>query len=114
VLGERCRPLLEGDPTHLSAVPAAQVPLVAVVVGCVACYTLSRRREADATQWLLLGTTLVLWLVPLTQENAGLYRTAAALLPAAPLVARRPAPISGTVGVGAAALAILFLRWQIV
>jgi hypothetical protein len=118
VLGDALSPLLQGHSTRLSAVPAAQVLFVAAVVGCVTWHTLGRRREADRTQWLLLGTTLALWLVPLTQENAGLYRTAAALLPAAPLVARLPAPISAAVGVSAAALsiplAILFLRWQIV
>jgi hypothetical protein len=117
-VGPALSPLLEGDPARLSAAPAAQLLLVTSVVGFVAWNTLRRRREADAAQWLLLATTLVLWLVPLTQENAGLYRTAAALVPAAPLVARLPGPLPGMLGVGAVALsvpmAILFLDWQIV
>jgi hypothetical protein len=63
---------------------------------------------------LLLATATLLWFVPLSQGNVGLYRTAAALVPRAPLVARLSAVPRVAACAAAVALAVsitlLFLR----
>ncbi|HEU0024903.1 MAG TPA: hypothetical protein VFQ12_09745 [Thermoleophilaceae bacterium] len=89
-------PLWQAPLTRLEAVPPALALVTTFVVVCVSLHVIVRRREATPADWLLLATAVLLWLVPLTQENVALYRTAAALVPAAPLVARLPAGAAGS------------------
>jgi hypothetical protein len=103
---------------HTDSWDATQTVLVAAVVLAVTLHTLHRRHTASASDWLLLGTTLLLWIVPLAEFNVGLYRTEAALVPAAILVARLPAAL-GIAACASAALvampvALLFLDGWIV
>ena len=93
-------------PVGLDAVPSLQVLFVTLVVTCVAVHVWRRRATATPAEWLLLATTIVLWVVPLTQANAGLYRTAAALVTAAPLVARLPTALMIAVAGCAVALSV--------
>jgi hypothetical protein len=99
-------------------VVSAQVLLTTVVVAAVSLHLVRRRRYATPGEWLLVGVTVALWLFPLTQDNAGLYRTAASLVPAAPLVARLPAPlrmiICGAAIVLSLPIAVLFFQRKII
>jgi hypothetical protein len=103
---------------HMDSWDATQTVFVTAVVLAVTLHTLHRRDTATPADWLLLGTTLVLWIVPLAQFNVGLYRTAATLVPAAVLVARLPKPLGIAACAGAAYVAmpvtLLFLDGWIV
>ena len=117
-LSDTLLPLREPGPFALESVPAIQALLVTLILAAVAIQTLRRRSDVAPAEWLLLVTALALWLVPLTQENAGLYRTAAALVPLAPLAARLPTPLLLMCCAGAIAVytpvALLFFRGTIV
>jgi hypothetical protein len=117
-LRDTLSPLYEGASSLLAAVPAIQVLFVTVIVGLATATVVRRRATAPPSDWLLLAATLALFTVPLTQDNAGLYRTAAALVPAVPLVARLPTPVLAVCCLVAAVLSVpmtvLFARGSIV
>jgi hypothetical protein len=107
-----------GNGFQLHVVPDMQVLLVTALLLLAGLHLLRRRAEAEPVEWLLLATALALWIVPMSQDNVGLYRTAAALVALVPLVARLPAPLLAVACAVAIALsvplAVLFLRWTIV
>jgi hypothetical protein len=103
---------------QLHVVPDMQVLVVTALLVIVAVHLWRRRAGAEPVEWLLLGAAVALWVVPMGQENVGLYRTAATLVPLVPLVARLPAPLLALACASAVALAapltVMFLRASIV
>ena len=81
---QRLDPLLHGS--GLERVPPLQMILVAVMMAALIVHGLRRARALGATRWLILSVCAVLWLFPLTQNAAPLWRSASVLVPAALLV----------------------------
>jgi hypothetical protein len=88
--------------------------VAAVLVAVLANLAWHRSR----TQLLLAGWALAAWALPLTQANVSVWRSEAALVPVAPLVARLPAPLAWAIVAVAAvlgiALAILYFRGALI
>lgn len=106
------------DGLQLHLVPDLQVLFVTALLVAVGIHLVRRRAAADPLEWLLLATAAALWIVPISQHNVGLYRTAATLVPLVPLVARLPGPLAAVSAALAVALSIplteLFLSGAIV
>ena len=88
--------------------------VAAVLVAVLARLAWHRSR----TELLLAGWALTAWALPLTQANVSVWRSEAALVPMAPLVARLPAPLAWTIvaiaAVLAVALAVLYFRGALI
>ena len=85
------------NPLGYSLVPIWQLLFVTVLLA--ACLIVAARRDAALVAWCVAA-----WFVPLLQTRQSLWRSEAALVLLAPLVARLPARL---VGPAAAALAVL-------
>jgi hypothetical protein len=109
---------LGADGFQLHIVPDMQVLFVSALLVAVGTHVLRRRATAEPMDWLLLAAALALWVVPLSQRNVGLYRTAATLVVVVPLVARLPAALAAVCAALAVTLCVpiaeLFLRSAIV
>jgi hypothetical protein len=80
--------------------PSWQTLLLTVLVTLISFWTIARRKVLTREELLLVAWTFGAWFVPLTQANVSIWRSQAALLPIAPIVARLPRRI----GLAAAAV----------
>jgi hypothetical protein len=90
---------------------------VAIMMICLLVHVAGRARRMDATRWLILSLALVLWLFPLSQYNAPLWRSASVLLPAGLLLRDVPrwlaVAIAAAFIVLAAPIATLFVEGRL-
>src|SRR4051812_13315161 len=103
---DRVWPLFDVGTPMLRRLVALQTLLVAAFVIGLMAQARARARVMDATEWLILASVVVLWLFPLTQLNAPLWRSAGVLAPAALLVRRMPAVWGAAVVVTSFAIAV--------
>jgi hypothetical protein len=89
---DRLQPLLWGS--GLERVPAVQMLAVAAVMLLLLVRVARGAGFMDPTRWLVLGLCLVLWLWPLSQSNAPLWRSAGVLVPAGLLLRDLPARVA--------------------
>jgi hypothetical protein len=89
---DRIQPLFWG--VGLERVPPVQTVAVAAVMLFLLIRVARRVSEMDATRWLVLGLCLVLWLWPLSQNNAPLWRSAGVLVPVGLLLRDLPARVA--------------------
>jgi hypothetical protein len=121
-LAERIGPLLRPPFAGASEALAGQTLLVLLLVAAAAGGALAAARaSAFAARERFVGLYVIAaWLLPLVigEEEGGLHRREAALLPLVLLTARLPAPLqavlAGTAAVVAYGVALLFFRGQLV
>jgi hypothetical protein len=89
---DRLQPLFWGSGLELAA--PVQMIVVAVAMLLLLARVAWRTREMDSTRWLVLGLCLVLWLWPMSQNNAPLWRSAGVLVPAGLLLRDLPARVA--------------------
>jgi hypothetical protein len=82
-----------------------QTLIVALILVAVVVHYLARIRKATRIDHLLVLWALVTWAFPATQANVSLWRSNAALMPLAVLVARLPRPLLTVAVCAAAAIA---------
>ena len=111
-------PLFDGPLLDLANVSALQTLAVGLTVLLVVLWAFAKRRDLVDVDWLLLSVTLALWAAPLTQGNLSLYRSEAALVPAAVLLRKLPRPIVVALCAGAVLIsipmAVLFFERRLV
>ena len=121
-LARRIAPLFLPPFEGAGEAPAAQTLLVGLLVACGAVVLRLSGRGSTVTpeQRFVALYVAAAWLLPLVigEEEGGLHRREAALLPLVLLTARLPAPVqavlAGVAAVVAYALALLFFRGQLV
>ena len=120
-LGARIAPLFLPPFEGASEAPSAQTLLVALLVGgTVGGALLAGRLRLGVRERFVALYAVVVWLLPLVigEEEGGLHRREAALLPLVLLTARLPAPVLAAFAAAASVvawlLALLFFRGQIV
>ena len=110
--------LFEGGLLDLDNVPPAQTLLVALGVPLLVAWCAVIRRRLTEVDRLILAVTVITWAFPLTQENLSLYRSEAALVPAAVLLHTVPRRAASVVTVIAVLLtipmAVLFFENRLV
>lgn len=121
-LGERISPLFQPPFEGAGEAVAAQTLLVALLVCAAAAGALvaARGGHFGARERFVAFYVAAVWLLPLVigEEEGGLHRREAALVPLVLLTVRLPvalqAALAGAAGVVAYALALLFFRGQLV
>jgi hypothetical protein len=121
-LAGRIAPLFTSPFEGAGEAPAAQTLLVVLLVACgaVALWLSGRGSAVTPVQRFVALYVAAVWLLPLVigEEEGGLHRREAALLPLVLLTARLPAPVqaalAGVAALVAYALALLFFRGQLV
>jgi hypothetical protein len=83
--------LRSSDPFSHSLAAEWQTLVASVVVAAVVVHAAFRRQRADL---LFVVYAVIAWVFPLTQANLSIWRSHAALLPIAPLVAKLPRPVA--------------------
>jgi hypothetical protein len=82
-----------------------QTLIVGLILVAVVVHYLVRARGATRVDHLLVLWAIVTWAFPATQANVSLWRSNAALMPLAVLVARLPRPLLAAAVIAAAAIA---------
>jgi cbb3-type cytochrome oxidase subunit 3 len=116
----RMKPAFESSLLTIDQAPAVQTVFVTIVLMAVlaAVAWAARRRRVTRLDVLVVIWSVAFWAFPLTQAHVSLYRSQAALLPLAILVARLPVVLIYVIA-GAAAwltvpMTILFLQAKLV
>jgi hypothetical protein len=108
----------EPERGRLERARAAQALLTAGLAASVAFLLVCRRRRLDRVEVLAAWFALAVWVVPLTQAGLSVYRSNAALLPAAPLLRHLPPLVRWALAGAATAIgvpmAVLFFQSRLV
>jgi hypothetical protein len=112
------RDSFRADRVRLERARAAQAILTTLLAGAVVFLLVARRSRLTRLDVLAAMFTLAVWVVPLTQEGLSIYRSNAALLPAAPLLRHLPPParwaLAGGAFVVGIPMAVLFFQARLV
>jgi hypothetical protein len=112
------RDSFRADRVRLERARAAQVILTTLVAAAALFVLVARRRRLTRLDVLAAMLTLAVWVLPLTQEGLSIYRSNAALLPAAPLLRHLPLlarwALAGGAFVVGIPMAVLFFQARLV